>query len=336
VPSKDKEARRPEPASEEKPHREVFFDDEHESRAVFGIEDRFLKAVKSTFGISVVARNNSVKLSGDEVAVARAERSILELRRLYSNGVPITLREVEAIAEAVANEGAFDDKGERIEIYAQQVYVRPKTPGQAGYIQAMRANDLVFSIGPAGTGKTYLAVAMAVSALKKREVRRLILVRPAVEAGEKLGFLPGDIQAKVNPYLRPLYDALHEMMDYGQLRRYMESDVIEVVPLAYMRGRTLNDSIIILDEAQNCTAAQMKMFLTRLGLRSKSIITGDVSQIDLPAGERSGLKEAEKILKGIGGIAFVYLSRQDIVRHRLVQCIVEAYEKYEEKGAQPK
>lgn len=300
---------------------------------MFGIEDRFLKTVKSTFGVSVVARNDSLILSGDEPAVMRAERTILELRRLHGSGMTVTLREVEAIADAIANEGAFDDRAERIEIFAQQVYVRPKTPGQAAYIESMRANDLVFSIGPAGTGKTYLAVAMAVSALKKREVRRLILVRPAVEAGEKLGFLPGDIQAKVNPYLRPLYDALHDMMDYGQLRRYMESDIIEVVPLAYMRGRTLNDSIIILDEAQNCTASQMKMFLTRLGLRSKSIVTGDVSQIDLPAGERSGLREAEKILKGINGISFVYLTKRDIVRHHLVQRIVEAYEHYEDRGA---
>jgi phosphate starvation-inducible PhoH-like protein len=174
---------------------------------------------------------------------------------------------------------------------------------------------------------------MAVSALKKREVRRLILVRPAVEAGEKLGFLPGDIQAKVNPYLRPLYDALHDMMDYGQLRRYMESDIIEVVPLAYMRGRTLNDSFIILDEAQNCTAAQMKMFLTRLGMRSRSIITGDISQIDLPQGEKSGLKEAEEVLKGIKGISFVYLDKADIVRHPLVQNIVDAYERFDGRRA---
>ena len=310
--------------------KELFFDDDDEKRAIFGVEDRFLKAVKNIFGVGLVARNNSVKLIGEEAPVARAEQALLELRRLYAQGVAVTMREVEGISEAIANEGAFDDKGQRIEIFAQQVYVRPKTQGQAAYVEAMRQNDLVFSIGPAGTGKTYLAVAMAVSALKKREVRRLILVRPAVEAGEKLGFLPGDIQAKVNPYLRPLYDALHDMMDYGQLRRYMESDIIEVVPLAYMRGRTLNDSIIILDEAQNCTAAQMKMFLTRLGLRSKSIVTGDVSQIDLPAGERSGLREAEKILKGIAGISFVYLTRRDIVRHHLVQRIVEAYEKYEE------
>ncbi len=322
--------KKPEAVETPKSEREIFFDDREESKAIFGVEDRFLKAVKSTFGVSVVSRNESVKLSGDEEKVARAERTILELRRLYGTGISITLREVEAIADAIANEGAFDEKGERIEIFAQQVYVRPKTTGQASYIEAMRKSDLVFSIGPAGTGKTYLAVAMAVSALKKREARRLILVRPAVEAGEKLGFLPGDIQAKVNPYLRPLYDALHDMMDYGQLRRYMESDIIEVVPLAYMRGRTLNDSIIILDEAQNCTANQMKMFLTRLGLRSKSIVTGDVSQIDLPTGERSGLREAEKILKGINGISFVYLSRRDIVRHHLVQQIVEAYEKYED------
>lgn len=313
--------------------REVYLDDEAETRAVFGIEDRYLKALKSTFGVSVVSRNEGVKLLGGEEAVSGAEKALLELRRLYSSGRSITLRDVETICEAVRDKGAFDEKGVRIEIFAEQVYVRAKTAGQAKYIKAMRKSDLVFSIGPAGTGKTYLAVAMAVSALKRREARRLILVRPAVEAGEKLGFLPGDIQAKVNPYLRPLYDALHDMMDYSQLRRYMESDIIEVVPLAYMRGRTLNDSIIILDEAQNCTANQMKMFLTRLGMRSRSIVTGDISQIDLPTGERSGLKEAERILKGIRGISFVYLEKADIVRHNLVQRIVEAYEEHEEPGS---
>jgi len=316
--------------------KELFFTDETETRAMFGIEDRYLKTIKGVFGVSLVARHDGVKIRGEARAVARAEKAFLELRRLYSSARPITLRDVETVAEAIQNEGAFDEKGERIEIFAQQVYVRPKTAGQAEYVQAMRKNDLVFSIGPAGTGKTYLAVAMAVSALKRREARRLILVRPAVEAGEKLGFLPGDIQAKVNPYLRPLYDALHDMMEYGQLRRYMESDIIEVVPLAYMRGRTLNDSIIILDEAQNCTANQMKMFLTRLGMRSRSIVTGDVSQIDLPPGERSGLREAEKILKDIPGIGFVYLSKRDIVRHHLVQRIVEAYEKYEERDTTPR
>jgi len=336
VQSRDDEKQKAADGPQAQAEREIFFDDEEESRAIFGIEDRFLKAIKSTFAVSVVARQDSLKLRGEQSAVAKAERAVVELRRLYGTSVPITLREVEAIAEAIASEGAFDDKGDRIEIFAQQVYVRPKTPGQAGYIKAMRENDLVFSIGPAGTGKTYLAVAMAVSALKKREVRRLILVRPAVEAGEKLGFLPGDIQAKVNPYLRPLYDALHDMMEYGQLRRYMESDIIEVVPLAYMRGRTLNDSIIILDEAQNCTANQMKMFLTRLGMRSKSIVTGDATQVDLPLGEKSGLHEAQRILKGIPGISFVYLTRRDIVRHHLVQQIVEAYEKYELKGGEGK
>ncbi len=312
-----------------KTEREIFFDDEQESRAIFGIEDRFLKAIKGIFNITLVARNDSVKILGKADEVERAEKAFLELRRLWAAGLPITLTDVESAAEAIRSQQSADSTSEKIEVFAKQVYVRPRTPGQIQYVKAMRRHDLVFSIGVAGTGKTYLAVAMAVSALKKREVRRLILVRPAVEAGEKLGFLPGDIQAKVNPYLRPLYDALHDMMDYGQLRRYMESDIIEVVPLAYMRGRTLNDSFIILDEAQNCTASQMKMFLTRLGMRSRSIITGDISQIDLPPGERSGLKEAEKILKDISGISFVYLAKRDIVRHSLVQNIVEAYDKYE-------
>lgn len=309
--------------------REILLEDAQEARALFGIEDRFLKTVKQTFGVKVVARNDRVKLIGEAKAVGRAEKALAELRKLYRAGQALTLADVESVAEAISNEKTASDKSEKIEVFAKQVYVRAKTRGQTKYVKAMRKSDLVFSIGVAGTGKTYLAVAMAVSALKKREVRRLILVRPAVEAGEKLGFLPGDIQAKVNPYLRPLYDSLHDMMDYSQLRRYMESDIIEVAPLAYMRGRTLNDSFIILDEAQNCTAAQMKMFLTRLGMRSRSIITGDVSQIDLPTDEKSGLKEAERILKGIKGISFVYLDRSDIVRHPLVQEIVDAYEKYE-------
>ncbi len=313
--------------------REVFFDDQEETRAVFGIEDRHLKVVKKAFGVSVVGRHDNVRVKGAPADVEKAEKAILELRRLYAEGVEITAGEVESIAEAIKSEGGANESTEKIEVFAKQVYVRPKTPGQVAYIKAMHRHDIVFSIGVAGTGKTYLAVAMAVSALKKRQVRRLILVRPAVEAGEKLGFLPGDIQAKVNPYLRPLYDALHDMMDYGQLRRYMESDIIEVVPLAYMRGRTLNDSFIILDEAQNCTALQMKMFLTRLGMRSRSIITGDISQIDLPVGERSGLMEAERILKGIAGISFVYLEKRDIVRHALVQSIVEAYDRDDSKKA---
>lgn len=316
-------------ADEVSVQREMFFDDERESRAVFGIEDRFLKAVKSTFHVSLVARNNSLKISGVSAAVGAAERALLELRKLYAAGSPITLSDVEAAAAAIKSEGSGSGKSEKIEVFAKQVYVRPKTPGQADYVRSMGKNDIVFAIGVAGTGKTYLAVAMAVSALKKREIRRLILVRPAVEAGEKLGYLPGDIQAKVNPYLRPLYDALHDMMDHGQLRRYMESDIIEVVPLAYMRGRTLNDSFIILDEAQNCTAAQMKMFLTRLGMRSRSVITGDVTQVDLAQGELSGLSEAERILQGIKGISFVYLKKGDIVRHPLVQNIVDAYERFE-------
>lgn len=309
--------------------RRVFFDDEEETRAIFGIEDRFLKAIKTMFKVRVVGRNDSVRISGDPLEVERAEKALLELRKLYAAGLPIALADVESAAEAIKSEASPWDRSEKIEVFAKQVYVRPRTPGQTAYVKAMRKHDIVFSIGVAGTGKTYLAVAMAVSALKKREVRRLILVRPAVEAGEKLGFLPGDIQAKVNPYLRPLYDALHDTMDHGQLRRYMESDIVEVAPLAYMRGRTLNDSFIILDEAQNCTAAQMKMFLTRLGMRSRSIITGDVTQIDLPVGERSGLREAERILQGIRGISFVYLTKRDIVRHPLVQNIVEAYGKYE-------
>jgi len=216
---------------------------------------------------------------------------------------------------------------ERIETLVSGKYVVPRTPGQQAYLEAVATHDLVFCIGPAGTGKTYLAVAMAVQALKQMQVKKIVLARPAVEAGEKLGFLPGDVIAKVNPYLHPLYDALEDMMSFAQMRRYMEADMIEVIPLAFMRGRTLNDSFIILDEAQNSTALQMKMFLTRLGISSRIIINGDVSQIDLPPGKTSGLKDAERLLRRVQGIAFVYLTARDIVRHRLVTNAVTAYER---------
>jgi phosphate starvation-inducible PhoH-like protein len=218
-----------------------------------------------------------------------------------------------------------------IEVLARGMKVVPRTPGQRRYIRAVQKKHLVFCIGPAGTGKTYLAVAMAIHALKTRQVRRIILARPAVEAGERLGFLPGDLEAKVNPYLRPLYDALSDMMEFGQLRKYMDNDMIEVGPLAYMRGRTLNHAFIILDEAQNCTAGQMKMCLTRLGENSRAIVTGDVTQTDLPSGETSGLVAVQSILEGIRGIEFVYLKSTDIVRHRLVQDIVNAYESHEQR-----
>ncbi|RKY36363.1 MAG: phosphate starvation-inducible protein PhoH, partial [Candidatus Omnitrophota bacterium] len=220
---------------------------------------------------------------------------------------------------------------DRIEVFSKRQYITPKTRGQKEYVDAIRNYDIAFGIGPAGTGKTYLAMAMAVNALKTQRVSRIILTRPAIEAGEKLGFLPGDIYEKVSPYLRPLYDALYDMMDPNMIEDYIEMGIIEVAPLAYMRGRTLNDAFIILDEAQNSTPEQMKMFLTRIGFDSKAVITGDITQSDLPTGTRSGLIQVIDILKGIEGIKFVYLSRDDVVRHELVQEILKAYERYESK-----
>jgi len=213
-----------------------------------------------------------------------------------------------------------------IEVFTKGQTINPKTEGQARYIKAIRNNDLVFCIGPAGTGKTYLAVSLALSTMKSGYLKKIILARPAVEAGERLGFLPGDIQAKVNPYLRPLYDALADMIEIGQVKKYIENDLIEILPLAFMRGRTLNDSFIILDEAQNCTVKQMKTFLTRFGIRTKVVVTGDITQVDLPSGEESGLIDVQDRLKGVSGVDFVYLTRNDVVRHRLVRDIVEAYD----------
>ncbi|MCP5008082.1 MAG: PhoH family protein [Planctomycetes bacterium] len=225
------------------------------------------------------------------------------------------------------NQGScYVQSGPPVEVFLQGHPVRPKTRGQDSYVNTIRNNDLVFCIGPAGTGKTYLAVALALSTLKSGHLKKIVLARPAVEAGEKLGFLPGDIQAKVNPYLRPLYDALSDMVEIGQVKKYMENDLIEILPLAFMRGRTLNDSFIILDEAQNCTVKQMKTFLTRLGKRTKVVVTGDITQVDLPSCEVSGLTDVQERLKDVPGIGFVYLTKKDIVRHRLVQYIVDAYE----------
>jgi phosphate starvation-inducible PhoH-like protein len=238
----------------------------------------------------------------------------------------------EDVGQAIgkAAEQTDEQRADVIDVYTRGHAIRPKTDGQRRYIEAILNHDLTFCTGPAGTGKTYLAVAAAANQLKRGQARRIVLARPAVEAGERLGFLPGDLQAKVNPYLRPLFDALHDMMDFEQVKRFMVNDVIEVIPLAFMRGRTLNESVIILDEAQNTTAAQMLMFLTRLGHDSKMIITGDTSQVDLPAGQKSGLVDAVEKLKGIKGIATVELERSDIVRHRLVQNIVNAYERAKE------
>ena len=281
--------------------------------------------IRETFGVSLVSRGDELRLSGESQQVERAagvlERMQRKLRRqewLSADDVAQALRETVLQSQARA-EGTID-------VFARGNEVGAKTPGQAAYIEAAFGNDLTFCTGPAGTGKTYLAVATAASLLKQGKVRKLILARPAVEAGERLGFLPGDLAAKVNPYLRPLFDALNDMMDVEQVKRFMMNDIIEVIPLAFMRGRTLNEAAIILDEAQNTTVSQMLMFLTRLGHDSKMIVTGDTSQIDLPGDVDSGLIDALHRLAGIKGIATVQLGRQDIVRHRLVQNIVDAYE----------
>ena len=291
--------------------------------ALFGPADRNLRLLRQTFGVRVSARDNTLRLSGAAPAVSKAAAVIEKLQEKLRQSDHLNDELVnEAIVE-VSAEPAEDDG--RIEVYTKGQRVAPRTDGQRVYVEAIAANDLVICLGPAGTGKTYLAVAMAVSMLRRQTIKRIVLVRPAVEAGEKLGYLPGDMQAKVNPYLRPLFDAMHDMMTFDQIKRFMVNDVIEVIPLAYMRGRTLNSAVVILDEAQNTTIGQMLMFLTRLGHDSKMIVTGDDSQVDLAASQRSGLIDAVGRLHGIEGVAVVRLGRRDIVRHRLVQRIVDAY-----------
>ena len=301
--------------------------------ALLGQQDQNIRRLRDAFGIRVVVRGDVLSLEGEEHLVGAAAEVLEELLGSLQQGEDIPRADVErAISSrlrpsrsgAMRGDGSFGSV--RIEVLAHGRTVRPRTAGQASYVRAIRENDLVFCIGPAGTGKTYLAVAMAVSALRKEAVRKIVLTRPAIEAGESLGFLPGDMQAKVNPYLRPLYDALNDMMSPDQVRRYLENDLLEVAPLAYMRGRTLDHAFIVLDEGQNCTSKQMKMFLTRLGASSKSVVTGDVSQTDLPPNEVSGMKEVTGLLRGIKGIGFVRLTQRDIIRHRLVQDIVDAYE----------
>jgi phosphate starvation-inducible PhoH-like protein len=292
--------------------------------ALFGPADRNLRMLREAFAVTVTYRDEQLRLSGPPDQVERAAGVIDKLQQhlrrrdyLSAEDVAIAFREAQHAHEA-AGEGAID-------VYARGHVVRAKTAGQQEYIDAIFNHDLTFCLGPAGTGKTYLAVAAAASLLKQGRARRIVLARPAVEAGERLGFLPGDLQQKVNPYLRPLFDALHEMIDVEQVKRFMVNDVIEVIPLAFMRGRTLNESVIILDEAQNTTVSQMLMFLTRLGNSSKMIVTGDTSQVDLEPGVESGLMDAHRRLSGIKGIGMITLQKGDIVRHRLVQNIVDAY-----------
>ena len=295
------------------------------ARVLLGRQDRHLRLLRDTFDIRVFMRGHVLTLQGDAPAVQSASKVVTDLLEQLHQKPHLSAAEVEeAISGAIQAEQSSSDI--HIEVFTRGRAIRPRTPGQAAYLKAMAENDLVFCVGPAGSGKTYLAVAMAVAALKRDAVRKIILTRPAVEAGERLGFLPGDMQAKVDPYLRPLYDALHDMMPLVQLQHYVESDVLEVAPLAYMRGRNLDRAFIILDEGQNCTRKQMQMFLTRLGASSKSIVTGDISQTDLPPEVPSGMVEAMALLRDVQGIGFTALTQRDIVRHRLVQDIVDAYE----------
>lgn len=301
---------------------------------LFGNYDENIRAIEDSLNVKVISRDTDIRIVGDSKAVEKAELVIKRLIDISERGETITRQSVNYLVQLV-NDGEFeyinDYMNEYICLTARGKQIKAKTYGQKAYVDKIRKNDIVFGIGPAGTGKTFLAVAMAVTAFKNKEVDRIVLTRPAVEAGEKLGFLPGDLQNKVDPYLRPLYDALYEIMGVESYMKYLEKGMIEVAPLAYMRGRTLNDSFIILDEAQNTTPEQMKMFLTRIGFNSKAVITGDITQIDLPGDKKSGLKEIQKILKDIEGIGFAYLTEVDVVRHELVQKIIKAYEKYEKK-----
>jgi len=293
--------------------------------SLYGPADRNLRTIREAIGVQIFARNGAITVTGAAKKVSRAVEVINKLQRAIRRDSAVTPGTVAEAISAVATM-ADDNEGLALDVYTSGCLVMPRTNGQKRYLDAVHHNDMVFCTGPAGTGKTYLAVAVAVNMLKHRKARRLILARPAVEAGEKLGFLPGDMQAKVNPYLRPLFDALHDMMEYDQIRRFMTDDLIEVIPLAFMRGRTLNESVIILDEAQNTTPKQMLMFLTRMGHGSKMIVTGDVSQTDLEGESSSGMVDAMKRLKSIKGLQFVQLEKTDIVRHSLVQNIVQAYE----------
>lgn len=297
----------------------------------FGAQDANLRLLESELDAQLVARGNELILRGKTENVEQAERVISELIYLANRNGRILPQDIELVAQLNHDAEADEDataSAESVIVYTKNGVVKPRTEGQEAYVECARKNDIVFAIGPAGTGKTFLAVAMAVAALRDKLVDRIILCRPAVEAGESLGFLPGDFREKVDPYLRPLYDALHDMIPGDKLKRLLETRVVEIVPLAYMRGRTLNNCFVILDEAQNSTAAQMKMFLTRLGVNSKSIITGDITQIDLPDKTVSGLVQIQTVLKGIDGIGFIYLSDRDVVRHQLVRQIIKAYEKY--------
>lgn len=306
----------------------IHLDSKEDQLVLFGSGDTHLRLLRKALGVKLIARDGNLVVVGDETEVNRTIEIVDQMQIHVRKHHSLT---ADDITEMLTRDYSLGP-GKSISVFANKKTISASTKGQLKYIETMLANDLTFCIGPAGTGKTYLAVAVAVSMLKKKQVRRIVLARPAVEAGEKLGFLPGDLQAKVNPYLRPLFDALEDMMDFSQMRKLIDLDIIEIIPLAFMRGRTLNESVIICDEAQNTSPLQMLMVLTRLGHGSKMIITGDVTQIDLEKGQGSGMIEAIRILKKIDGIGVVELAQADIVRHQLVQKIVQAYKKKTEQN----
>src|ERR1700689_871979 len=307
----------------------LHFENARFAQQLFNHEPRNLQSLETELGVKATSRDGWIKLEGAVDGVERAKQLFAALENMLKAGSPVKNREFTHALNVVKHDGAETLKdlvNDRVQTHERKPGVTAKTVGQKKYLDAIRKHDITFGIGPAGTGKTYLAVAMALSALRERKVSRIILTRPAVEAGEALGFLPGDLYEKITPYLRPLHDALHDMLPAEEIEKNMERGVIEIAPLAYMRGRTLNNAFIILDEAQNSTAEQMFMFLTRLGLSSKVVITGDTPQIDLPAHKHSGLLEAERALRGVEGIALIEFTRRDVVRHPLVQRIIAAYE----------
>ncbi len=299
---------------------------------LFGFQDKNLRGLEEKFNTKIVARGSEILLSGKADVVERLEKVLLELILMATRDQTITENDLETVLDLVNRTGSLSTPEDNLDsaiLYTKDGVIKPKSSGQKAFYQKSFKNDILFAIGPAGTGKTFLAVAMAVATLRDKLVNRIVLTRPAVEAGENLGFLPGDFKEKIDPYLRPLYDALNDMIPADKLKRYIESRVIEIVPLAYMRGRTLNNAFAILDEAQNTSFNQMKMFLTRLGINSKAIITGDITQIDLPDSPSSGLVQVQSILSDIEGIEIIYLTERDVVRHRLVRDIIKAYEVYE-------
>jgi len=303
-----------------------------DQRLLFGQNDAFLRTIESRFFCKIVARGDKLVIEGSGTDVEQVLRLFGDLVTRLKQGDYITDQYLTYAIAMVKENGqgpAGEISTEALLTSSLKKVIKPKTVGQTRYVEAVAKNDMVFSIGPAGTGKTYLAVAMAVAELKANRVTRIVFCRPAVEAGESLGFLPGDIRAKVDPYLRPVYDALYDMLQPDKIRKLLEMGIIEIAPLAFMRGRTLNEAFVVLDEAQNTTNAQMKMFLTRIGEKSKAVITGDITQIDLPEHQVSGLVRAQKILKGIDGIEFIYLTEKDVIRHRLVQSIIKAYERHD-------